>query len=215
MSEERHGFQAEVSRLLEIVAHSLYSDKAVFLRELISNASDACDRLRYLALTQPNVTNAGLKDLATFENLARLHLSGTKVTSAGLKELAPLKNLKSLDLQGMHLSDSSVMALRRSSHGRSSVSGLSFVGRGGRPGNRRAGRGVRDRPGSVGEGSAQAFVGRAQSSPMESRELTPATAAKAPRAVSATRTMVRTSSSSMSRSFRVCCAHPDPRLVFW
>ncbi|MGE0119504.1 MAG: molecular chaperone HtpG [Dongiaceae bacterium] len=52
MSEERHGFQAEVSRLLEIVAHSLYSDKAVFLRELISNASDACDRLRYLALTQ-------------------------------------------------------------------------------------------------------------------------------------------------------------------
>ncbi len=55
MSEERHGFQAEVSRLLEIVAHSLYSDKAVFLRELISNASDACDRLRYLALTQPEL----------------------------------------------------------------------------------------------------------------------------------------------------------------
>src|ERR1700741_2418079 len=55
MSEQRHGFQAEVSRLLEIVAHSLYSDKAVFLRELISNASDACDRLRYLALTQPDL----------------------------------------------------------------------------------------------------------------------------------------------------------------
>ncbi|HZF33086.1 MAG TPA: hypothetical protein VE914_04740, partial [Candidatus Angelobacter sp.] len=55
MSEERHGFRAEVSRLLEIVAHSLYSDKAVFLRELISNASDACDRLRYLALTQPEL----------------------------------------------------------------------------------------------------------------------------------------------------------------
>jgi len=55
MSEERHGFQAEVSRLLDIVAHSLYSDKAVFLRELVSNASDACDRLRYLALTQPEL----------------------------------------------------------------------------------------------------------------------------------------------------------------
>jgi molecular chaperone HtpG len=51
-SAERHGFQAEVSRLLDIVAHSLYSDKSVFLRELISNASDACDRLRYLSLTQ-------------------------------------------------------------------------------------------------------------------------------------------------------------------
>ena len=47
------GFQAEVSRLLEIVAHSLYSDKDIFLRELISNASDACDRLRYAALTEP------------------------------------------------------------------------------------------------------------------------------------------------------------------
>ena len=55
MSQERHGFQAEVSCLLEIVAHSLYSDKSVFLRELISNASDACDRLRYLALTQPDL----------------------------------------------------------------------------------------------------------------------------------------------------------------
>jgi molecular chaperone HtpG len=53
MLEEKHGFQAEVGRLLDIVAHSLYSDRAVFLRELISNASDACDRLRYLAITHP------------------------------------------------------------------------------------------------------------------------------------------------------------------
>ncbi|HVJ53577.1 MAG TPA: molecular chaperone HtpG [Aliidongia sp.] len=52
---ETRSFQAEVSRLLDIVAHSLYSDKKVFLRELISNASDACDRLRYLALTQPEL----------------------------------------------------------------------------------------------------------------------------------------------------------------
>ncbi|HEX3952771.1 MAG TPA: molecular chaperone HtpG [Stellaceae bacterium] len=50
---ETRTFQAEVSRLLEIVAHSLYSQKEIFLRELISNASDACDRLRYAALTEP------------------------------------------------------------------------------------------------------------------------------------------------------------------
>jgi molecular chaperone HtpG len=56
MSEERLSFQAEVSRLLDIVAHSLYSEKEVFLRELISNASDACDRLRYAALTQPELS---------------------------------------------------------------------------------------------------------------------------------------------------------------
>ena len=56
MTEERLSFQAEVSRLLDIVAHSLYSEKEVFLRELISNASDACDRLRYAALTQPDLS---------------------------------------------------------------------------------------------------------------------------------------------------------------
>jgi molecular chaperone HtpG len=55
MSEERLGFQAEVSRLLEIVAHSLYSDKEAFLRELVSNAADACDKLRYAALTDANL----------------------------------------------------------------------------------------------------------------------------------------------------------------
>ena len=44
-SEEKLSFQAEVSRLLDIVANSLYSNKEIFLRELISNASDACDRL--------------------------------------------------------------------------------------------------------------------------------------------------------------------------
>src|SRR3546814_5269181 len=43
---EKMRFQAEVSRLLDIVANSLYSEKEVFLRELISNASDACDRLQ-------------------------------------------------------------------------------------------------------------------------------------------------------------------------
>ena len=52
---ERHQFQAVGSRLLNIVANSLYSEKEIFLRELISNASDACDRLRYAA-----VTDAGL-----------------------------------------------------------------------------------------------------------------------------------------------------------
>jgi molecular chaperone HtpG len=55
MAEEKLHFQAEVGRLLDIVAHSLYSDKEIFLRELISNASDACDRLRYLALTRPEL----------------------------------------------------------------------------------------------------------------------------------------------------------------
>src|SRR6201990_2113318 len=56
MTQETRSFQAEVPRVLKIVAHSLYSEKEIFLRELISNASDACDRLRYLALTEPALT---------------------------------------------------------------------------------------------------------------------------------------------------------------
>src|SRR6202163_2693125 len=55
MPQETRTFQAEVSRLLDIVAPSLYSEKEIFLRELISNASDACDRLRYAAITEPNL----------------------------------------------------------------------------------------------------------------------------------------------------------------
>ena len=55
MAAEKRAFQAEVSKLLHIVANSLYSEREVFLRELISNASDACDKLRYLALTAPEL----------------------------------------------------------------------------------------------------------------------------------------------------------------
>ncbi|MDD3181448.1 MAG: molecular chaperone HtpG [Alphaproteobacteria bacterium] len=56
MTEQRMAFKTEVSRLLDIVVHSLYSEKEIFLRELISNASDACDKLRYQALTVPELT---------------------------------------------------------------------------------------------------------------------------------------------------------------
>src|ERR1700761_6803804 len=106
---ETHSFQAEVSRLLDIVAHSLYSDKKVFLRELISNASDACDRRRYLALTEPALgasdgkyrvvlkpdqvaktltisdNGIGMTEVELIENLGTIARSGTAAFLKGLE----------------------------------------------------------------------------------------------------------------------------------
>jgi len=52
---ETHKFQAEVAQVLHLVTHSLYSHKEIFLRELISNASDACDKLRFEAIAKPEL----------------------------------------------------------------------------------------------------------------------------------------------------------------
>ncbi|MCB1092512.1 MAG: ATP-binding protein, partial [Verrucomicrobiae bacterium] len=57
MSENNHthAFQAEVRQLLDIVIHSLYTDKEIFVRELVSNASDALEKLRHLQLTEKEI----------------------------------------------------------------------------------------------------------------------------------------------------------------
>ncbi len=63
-TKETLGFQAEVKQLLQLMIHSMYSNKEIFLRELVSNASDACDKLRFEALT----------DKALLENNAELNI---------------------------------------------------------------------------------------------------------------------------------------------
>ncbi len=50
---ESRPFEADVAKLLQLMVHSVYSDKSVFLRELIANAADACERLRYEAIAEP------------------------------------------------------------------------------------------------------------------------------------------------------------------
>ncbi|MEZ2738345.1 molecular chaperone HtpG [Comamonas jiangduensis] len=102
MSKQTHSFQAEVAQLLHLVTHSLYSNPEIFVRELISNASDACDKLRFEALNdsslygdQPNLevrvsfdkdaktitiadTGIGMSQQEAIENLGTIAKSGTK-----------------------------------------------------------------------------------------------------------------------------------------
>lgn len=102
MSKHTHSFQAEVAQLLHLVTHSLYSNPEIFLRELISNASDACDKLRFEALgdsslygDQPNLevrlafdkdaktltitdTGIGMSQQEAIDHLGTIAKSGTK-----------------------------------------------------------------------------------------------------------------------------------------
>lgn len=70
---ETLGFQAEVKQLLHLMIHSLYSNKEIFLRELVSNASDACDKLRFEALDTPDLMSGDteLRVRVDFDKAAR------------------------------------------------------------------------------------------------------------------------------------------------
>src|SRR6516225_3728283 len=71
--QETHRFQAEVVQILDLMIHSLYSNKEIFLRELISNASDAIDRLRFEIFTRPELEedDGPLQIRVTFDTAAR------------------------------------------------------------------------------------------------------------------------------------------------
>ena len=69
-SKEKIAFKAEVDKVLDIVIHSLYSNKEIFLRELISNGSDACDKLRYATLMHPELKGGNYRLTITSDKKA-------------------------------------------------------------------------------------------------------------------------------------------------
>lgn len=93
-------FQAEVAQLLHLVTHSLYSNKEIFLRELISNASDACDKLRFEALNQPGLYEDApkLEVRVSFDKDARtLTIADTGI---GLSQQEAIDNLGTIAKSG-------------------------------------------------------------------------------------------------------------------
>lgn len=73
-----HAFQADVSRLLHLMVHSIYSDRDIFVRELVSNAADACEKLRYEALTKPDL----ISDESGFAIKITIDDAGHRITIA-------------------------------------------------------------------------------------------------------------------------------------
>src|SRR6266436_6163843 len=110
MSAETLQFKTELKQILDIIIHSLYSHKEIFLRELISNASDAIDTLRFQSLTRPELredpgewrikiipdeakgtltvsdNGIGMSQASIIENLGTIAKSGTKSFLESLKQ---------------------------------------------------------------------------------------------------------------------------------
>ncbi len=100
MTEETLTFQAETAKLLHIVANALYSDKEIFLRELISNASDACDRLRYAALTEPEMMAEGVELQVKLETNEKKKTLSVSDNGIGMNRDELIENLGTIARSG-------------------------------------------------------------------------------------------------------------------
>ncbi len=99
-TEEKLEFQAEVAKVLDLVIHSLYSNKEIFLRELISNASDACDKLRYLSLTKSNLIDPGTELAITISVDAKAKSLTVSDNGIGMNRDELIENLGTIAKSG-------------------------------------------------------------------------------------------------------------------
>jgi molecular chaperone HtpG len=94
------GFQAEVKQLLKLMIHSLYSHKEIFLRELISNASDACDKLRFEALAKPDLMEGNSELTITIDADATAHTITITDTGIGMTRQEAIEHLGTIAKSG-------------------------------------------------------------------------------------------------------------------
>jgi len=94
------GFQAEVKQLLKLMIHSLYSHKEIFLRELISNASDACDKLRFEALAKPELLEGGGELTITIDTDDKEHTISVVDNGIGMTRAEAIEHLGTIAKSG-------------------------------------------------------------------------------------------------------------------
>ena len=127
MTKQTLNFQAEVAQLLHLVTHSLYSNKEIFLRELISNASDACDKLRFEAINAPELFegDSELKIRVTFDKDAKtLTITDNGI---GLSQQEAIDNLGTIAKSGTKTLFQSSAGTKRRTHNSSASLAWAFI----------------------------------------------------------------------------------------